>query len=89
MAAEEGREPNGWEMLRGLNRVEAAVASLTANVVSLSTFLALQKRVEDLEEEAKERQRAQGRMWASIALAVVGSVLSIVVALSLRGLGVA
>jgi hypothetical protein len=84
-----GKEPNGWELLRGLERVESAVTSALAGMVPMALFLALQKRVEDLEEAEKERQRSQARMWAGVALAFVTAVIGIVATLSLRGLGVA
>lgn len=83
-----GKEPNGWELLRGIERVEAAVSSALAGMVPMSLYLTLVKRVEDLEEETKERQRSQARMWAGVALAVVTAVIGIVATLSLRGVGV-
>lgn len=83
-----GKEPNGWELLRGLERVETAVNTALAGMVPMSLYVTLVKRVEDLEEEAKERQRSQARMWAGVALAVITAVVGIVVTLSLRGLGV-
>lgn len=85
---QQGREPNGWELLRGINRIEKAVSTAISGMVPMALYVALVKRLDDLEEEAKERQRGQARMWAGIALSVVTGVIGIVVALSLRGLGV-
>lgn len=84
-----GKEPNGWELIRGLERVEAAVNSALASMVPMSLYLTLVKRVEELEDETKERQRSQARMWAGVALSVVTAVIGIVVTLSLKGLGAA
>lgn len=83
------KEPGGWELLRGLERVEKAVTTALSGMVPMSLYVTLVQRVEALEEETKERQRSQARMWAGVALAVVTAVVGIVVTLSLRGLGVA
>jgi hypothetical protein len=83
-----GKEPNGWELLRGIDRIDRSVKDAVTNMVPMALYVTLVKRVDDLEEEAKERQRSQARMWAGVALAVITAVVGIVVTLSLRGLGV-
>lgn len=90
-------EPTGWELMRAMRELRTSVDKVTAGMVTQSLFAAFQHaqketderqnaRIKDLETSQEEQRKERARQWFAIVMAIVSGVVSLGVALVLRGI---
>lgn len=82
-------EPNGWELLRGVNEVKKAIQDLSTGFVSQQLFAMYQAAqadadktrdslIQKIESDAVITRRAKAQQWFFIGLAVLTSIAGVV-----------
>lgn len=90
-------EPSGWELMRAIRDLRTSVDKATAGMVSQALFAASQQaqretderqnaRIKELEDRQEEQRKERARQWFAIVMAIVSGVVSLGVALVLRGM---
>lgn len=75
-------EPNGWELLRGLQEVKTAIQDLAVGFVSQQLFALYQQtqaeqdkvrdsQIQKIESDIANTRRERARVWAGIGLAIL------------------
>lgn len=86
---DQGPEPTPWELMRGLQRIEASVEKLGGKVVSTDLYLADKSRsdarLRTLEEQTQEAEKLRRQQRLTITLAIASPVLVIAAQFVLRG----
>lgn len=89
-------EPSGWELMRAIESLRKSVDSAVAGMVTQATLQMYQQsqkekddrqdaRLRQLETSQEEQRKERARQWFAIVMAIVSGVVSLGVALVLRG----
>lgn len=89
-------EPSGWELMRAIESLRKSVDSAVAGMVTQATLAIYQQaqkekddrqdaRIKQLEADLTEQRKTKAQQWFAIALSIVGGVVSLGVALIMRG----
>jgi hypothetical protein len=79
-------EPNGWELLRGLQEVKESVDRVANGMVTQIQHAAATARLDRLETAEAEQRKTRAQQWFAIGLAILGVVGTIVGGLILASL---
>jgi hypothetical protein len=90
MAADQGPEPTGWELMRGLTEVKEAIKELGADVLPISVYNEAQRgntqrheraeaRIKDLEQNATESEKLRRSTRLAISLAIASPIVTLLV----------
>jgi len=85
-------EPNGWELLRGLNEVKTAINELSVGFVSQQLFVMYQQTkaeqdetrdtlIQKIETDIATTRREKAKMWSAIGIAIVTALAGVVIGL--------
>lgn len=83
-------EPNGWELLRGLQEVKTAIQDLAVGFVSQQLFALYQQtqaeqdkvrdsQIQKIESDILNTRRERARVWAGIGLAILTAFAGVVI----------
>ena len=89
-------EPTGWELMRAMRELRTSVDKVTAGMVSQALFAAHQQaqketddrqnaRLQAIETTQDDQRKERARQWFAIVMAIVSGVVSLGVALILKG----
>ena len=85
-------EPNGWELLRGLNEVKTAINELAVGFVSQQLFVMYQQTqaeqdktrdalIQKIETDIATTRREKAKVWSAIGIAIFTALAGVVIGL--------
>lgn len=76
--------PGGWELLRGLERVEKALAEMAKGFASKGDLDNLKEDVRQMQTEQADARKVKAQQWFAIGLVALTAAASLVTALILK-----
>lgn len=71
-------EPNGWELMRGLNALKTSVDGMAAGMVSQAIFSTALERIAAIESELADQRKTKAQQWFAIGMSILGLFLTVI-----------